>query len=372
MLVFNAGSSSLKYGLFDGSGALLTEGNVKRIGSAECVDHGAAVERVLRDLQARPDGVSAVRAAGHRVVHGGPELWQPTLVDEAVLATLARHAELAPLHNGPSLTVMRAARSLLADVPHVAVFDTGFHHELPAVAQAYALPRELTERFAIRRYGFHGISCAYLMRRIGELGIAPSSRTLLCHLGSGASVTAVLEGRSVDTSMGFTPLEGLMMGTRSGDLDAGLVLFLQRHAGLDPDGLEQVLEKESGLRGVSGTTGDLAELERLAATGDARAAAAIELFCYRVRKYLGAFWAVLGGVDLIVFSGGIGENSAFARERILGPMNGLGWSLDETANAGGADFADARRISTEGSSPAIWVIPTDEAVQIARHVRELV
>jgi acetate kinase len=368
ILVFNAGSSSLKYGVFDAAGAILTEGNVKRVGSPECADHAAAVERVLRELRETPGRLEAVRAVGHRVVHGGSELWRPTLIDETVMSALARHTELAPLHNGPSLTVIRAARTLLASVPHAAVFDTGFHHDLPAVAKAYALPIELSERFGLRRYGFHGISCAHLVRRVAELAIAPARRTLLCHLGAGASITAVRDGRSMDTSMGFTPLEGLVMGTRSGDLDPGLVLFLQRHAGLDVDGVERVLEKESGLRGASGTTGDFAELERLGAAGDARASAAIDLFCYRVRKYLGAFWAVLGGVDLIVFAGGIGENSALARERILRPMAEMGWTIDEAANAEGPA---ERRISPQGTKPETWVIPTHEAAQIALHVREL-
>jgi acetate kinase len=310
-----------------------------------------------------------VSAVGHRVVHGGRHFWQPTLINEEVIAGLGELVELAPLHNGPSLLVIRAAQALLPSTPQVAVFDTGFHHELPMVAQIYALPVDVSERWAIRRYGFHGISCQYLVRRVAELDIQPARRLLLCHLGSGASVTAVLDGHSQDTSMGFTPLEGLTMATRSGDLDPGVLMYLERHAGLNVGALEHLLEHDSGLKGVSGRTGDYAALEAATGDGDKQAALAVQVFAYRVRKYLGAYWAVLGGVDAIVFAGGIGENSAAARAAIMDPLAELGWHLDSEANESGRP---ERRISSSGARPEIWVIPTRETLEIARELRVLV
>ncbi len=383
LLVLNAGSSSLKYELFDGDATLL-EGEVARIGGAArhtvrvrngpprsaeraCPDHAAAVDWALAELAAARGAAwpGEVAAVGHRVVHGGPRLWRPTLVDDRVVGELTRQAGLAPLHNGPSLAALRAARALMPGVPHAVVFDTGFHHDLPRVARTYALPTTLAKRWAIRRYGFHGTSCRYLLGRVAELGIEPRRRVLLCHLGAGASVTAALDGRSRDTSMGFTPLEGLVMATRSGDVDPALPLFLERHAGLAPGDVERLLEHESGLLGLGGT-GDYAALETAAAAGDARAELALQVFAYRVRKYLGAYWAALGGVDLIVFAGGIGEHSAEARRRILGPMARLGWALDGARNAAGPP---ERPVSPDGQVPAIWVIPTREALQIAREVQ---
>jgi acetate kinase len=367
ILVFNAGSSSLKYELIDGQDIAVAEGQVARLGQPGAPDHAAALARALDELRrVAPDALARVRAVGHRVVHGGPDLWQPTPIDAAVVAALEHHAELAPLHNGPALAVILAARAALPSVPHVAVFDTGFHRDLPAVAREYALPADLVARHALRRYGFHGISCAYLVGRLAALGVAPRERVVLCHLGAGASVTAVRGGRSVDTSMGFTPLEGLVMATRSGDVDPGLLFYLQRHAGLDAPALERLLERESGLKGLGGRSGDYAELEELAGQGDAPAALALEVFAYRVRKYLGAYWAALGGVDVVVFSGGIGENSAAARARILGPLAAVGWTLDPTANAAGHG---ERPIGIPGVAPALWVVPTREAAEIARQVR---
>jgi len=334
LLVLNAGSSSLKYELLDDRERSAARGEVASIGAERavqtltldgrtnrgeraCPDHRAALEWALAELdRALPGWPERVAAVGHRIVHGGARLWAPTRVDDEVVAELERQAELAPLHNGPGLAALRAARALRPDVPHVVVFDTGFHHDLPPVAREYALPADLVARWEIRRYGFHGSSCRYVLARAAELGIAPRERAIVCHLGAGASVTAARDGRSVDTSMGFTPLEGLIMGTRSGDLDPALPLFLQRHGGLDAAEVERLLERESGLRALGQRSGDYAELERAAAQGDARADLALELFAYRIRKYLGAYWAALGGVDLIVFTGGIGERSAVVRDRV--------------------------------------------------------
>jgi acetate kinase len=393
VLVLNAGSSSLKYEVFDGDGdgdVAVAGGEVSRIGQPEprhrgpraaggvavavaCPDHAVAVGLVLEGLRAGagPDErlLERIGAVGHRVVHGGPTLSAPVLVDDGVEATLERFTELAPLHNGPALAGIRAARAALPGVPHVAVFDTGFHRDLPAVARTYALPRALRERHALRRYGFHGISCEYVVRRLDELGVRPARRTVVCHLGAGASVTAIRDGRSVDTSMGFTPLEGLVMATRSGDVDPGLLLHLLRHPEPGAPGgaaLERVLEHESGLRGLAGRSGDYAELEPAAAAGDAAANLALEVFAYRVRKYLGAYWAVLGGVDVVAFTGGIGEHGAAARARILAPLAGVGWRLDVAANAAGPPERAVGR-----GRPAIWVIPAREAAQVSRHVRAL-
>ena len=389
LLVLNAGSSSLKYEMLTRGEATVARGAVSRIGTGQaahvlaleggrtlssqfaCPDHQTAVRQAFLDLAQALGGdwTKRVEGVGHRVVHGGVRLWKPTLVDDAVVDVLERQIELAPLHNRPSVRAIRAARALLPGVPQVAVFDTGFHHDLPPVARAYALPLELAERFGIRRFGFHGISCQYLVRRIAELRIEPSKRTIVCHLGAGASLTAVLDGRSVDTSMGLTPLEGLVMATRAGNLDPGLVLFLERHTGLGPDALDHVLERESGLLGLSGISGDYAELEARARAGEARAQLALEIFAYRARGYLGAYTAVLGGVDLVVFSGGIGEHSAGARAAIVEPLAALGWRLDRDRNAAGEP---ERMVSPPGAAPGIWVIPTREELAIARDAWEVI
>ena len=366
--VLNAGSSSLKYELFTPSGESVTAGNVERIGQADgCPDHDVAVQRAIADLTARlPDWRERVVAVGHRVVHGGPNLYQPTLVDNAVIAELERNLSLAPLHNRPALDAIRSARRLLNHVPHVVVFDTGFHHDLPLVARTYAIPTDLAERWAIRRYGAHGISCEYLAERLAQLEPG-RPRAILCHLGAGASLTAIAGGHSVDTSMGFTPLEGLVMATRSGDLDPSIVLYLQREAGVSAAELSDLLEHESGLKGLSGVSGDFRAVEGAAAAGDSAARRALDVFSYRIRKYLGAYWAALAGLDAIVFAGGIGENSAALRAAVLDPLGALGLELDPIANAVGPA---ERRISRPDSAIAIWIIPTREALVIARHAIE--
>jgi acetate kinase len=363
--VLNAGSSSLKYELFTPTGASVAVGNIERVGQPDgCSDHDVAVQRAIADLTARfPDWRDRVVAVGHRVVHGGPTLYQPTLVDDSVIADLERHLSLAPLHNRPALHAIRAARRLLSHVPHVVVFDTDFHHNLPPVARTYAIPTDLAERWAIRRYGAHGISCEYLAERLVELDPG-RHRAVLCHLGAGASLTAIQEGRSVDTTMGFTPLEGLVMATRSGDLDPAIVLYLQRQAGLTAAELSNILEHESGLKGLSGSSGDFQAVEASAAAGDAAARLALDVFAYRVRKYLGAYWATLSGLDAIVFAGGIGENSSALRAAVLDPLRTLGVELDPTANETGPA---ERRISRPDSPVSIWIIPTRETLVIARH-----
>ncbi len=367
--VLNAGSSSLKYELLTEGMTPLAQGIVERIGQRDsCPDHATAVQYALTDLDQRvPEWRSHLIAVGHRVVHGGPNLWQPTPVDNAALTEIERWTPLAPLHTPIALSAMRTALHLLPTVLHVAVFDTGFHHELPPVARTYALPPDLCERWAIRRYGFHGISCAYLVQRLNQLE-AKSRRAILCHLGAGASITAVRDGCSVDTSMGFTPLEGLVMATRSGDLDPAIPLYLQEQAGLSRARVASLLESESGLQGLVGAS-DFRTIEQRARAGDQRARLAVDIFAYRIRKYLGAYWAILGGLDALVFAGGIGEHSAFLRHAVVAPLESLGLQLDASANAAGPA---ERRISPSAAPVAIWVIPTRESAFIARQVFDLV
>ena len=293
----------------------------------------------------------AVDAVGVRVVHGGSTFVKPVLVDDAVLDEIRKLAELAPLHNPMAVKVIEETRRTRPGVPIVAVFDTAFHQTLPPVAARYAVPQDL----GVRRYGFHGISYSYVSSRVD------ASRHIICHLGNGASVCALRDGRSVDTSMGFTPMEGLVMGTRAGDLDPGVILYLMRQGHSEAD-LDELLNHHSGLLGVSGSSGDVRELENAANAGDANAALALEIFAYRVAKYIGAYSAVLGGVDAVTFTAGIGEHSAFLRSRICHRLGFLGVDLDEDLNR--AARSDERRISR--GPVHVWVIPTNEELEIAR------
>ena len=294
---------------------------------------------------------SAIDAVGIRVVHGGSRFVKPTRVDDAVVAAIRELVELAPLHNPAALEVIEETRKKMPGVPIVTVFDTAFHQTMPAVASTYAIPSDL----GIRRYGFHGISYSYVSSRVD------AKRHIICHLGNGASICALRDGRSVDTSMGFTPMEGLVMGTRPGDLDPGAILYLLR-SGQNAPNLESLLNHESGLRGLSGRTGDVRDLEAAAGNGDVRAEFALELFAYRARKYIGAYCAVLGGIDALTFTAGIGEHSASMRFRICQRLEFLGIELDETLNR--AARTDERGIS-RGRVP-VWVIPTNEELEIAR------
>lgn len=364
--VLNAGSSSLKYELVAAGGEVLAAGLVERVGAGGCSNHQEATAQAFDDLSARvPDWQERTVAVGHRLVHGGATLWQPTRIDGRVLSELEAEIPLAPLHTPAALQVIRAALQILGGVPHIAVFDTGFHHDLPAVARTYALPPEVRERFAIRRYGFHGISVEYVTERLARL--APGSRrAIVCHLGAGASITAVCDGKSRDTSMGFTPLEGLPMATRSGDLDPSIPLFLQSQGGWSTAEVSHLLEHDAGLKGVGGGSGDFREIEARAGQGDERARLAFDLFAYRIRKYVGAYWAALEGLDALVFTAGIGEHSATLRAAVVEPLGALGLNLDPRANAAGAA---ERRISPPEAQIGIWVIPTDESAVIARHAR---
>ena len=345
-LAFNCGSSSIKCAVIEtDSGERSFELRLEDIGRAEprliigttthatgsSLDIAAAIDRVLAELRGRWAELGRIDAVVHRVVHGGESFTAPVILEPEIVERLGELEHLAPLHNPPAIRAIRGARTLFAHVPHVAVFDTAFHVTLPARAREYALPEDIRARFGIRRYGFHGISHADVAARTAALLGKPAQelRMISCHLGSGASVAAIEYGRSVETSMGMTPLEGLVMGTRAGDLDPGILLELQRH--LAPEALEELLNKGAGLVGLTGS-GSMHEIEQRAAAGDESCRLAIGLFSHRVRKYLGAYAAVMGGVDAIAFTGGIGEHSALLRHRCLQRLQFLGAHLDEQRN----------------------------------------
>jgi acetate kinase len=367
VLVLNCGSSSVKYEVLEvgttGSPRRLRQSLIERVGEAAVPDHGAAIRTVLEEVHAAHVRVDAV---GHRVVHGGERFTRATLIDDAVIAAIAELETLAPLHNAPSLAGIRGARAELGGaVPMVAVFDTAFHATLPAQAARYALPDALARRHGIRRYGFHGSSYRSVLARYAALAATTEDRATLValHLGNGCSAAAIKDGRSVDTSMGFTPLEGLVMGTRSGDLDPAIVAHLARVESVPPQEVERWLNERSGLLGVSGQSRDMRELLAREAE-DPAARLAIELFCYRAKKYVGAYLAALGGADAVVFTGGIGEHAAVVRARICEGMSWCGIRLDPARNA--RAIGVEARISVDGTRPAVFVIPADEAGVIAR------
>ena len=389
VLAINCGSSSIKFGLFDAAAigarpdgaSRLAGGHIERLGTDKAELHFETGRGAPRDTTAavhdQAEGVRqiaewmsatrlAVQAVGHRVVHGGPRFRTPTVLDATVVAAIQELEALAPLHNGPSLAGIRACRGVFGgDVPMVAVFDTAFHASLPERAWRYAIPRELADRHGIRRYGFHGISYRAVLERYCALAGRPESRATIValHLGSGCSAVAIENGRSIDTSMGLTPLEGLVMGTRSGDIDPSIVGHLSRTEAAPIDEVEHWLNGRSGLLGLSARSGDLRDLlahER----DDAGAAIAIEVFCYRIRKYIGAYLAALGGAQAVVFTGAIGERSAEVRARICRGLECFGLILDPRANADAA--GGERRISASDARLEAFVIPADEEIEIAR------
>jgi len=392
ILVLNCGSSSIKYQLFEmPAREVLAKGGVERIGEAESVlsqessrgtlsatrgvpDHRTGLDAMVGMLTDPDHGpirsMHAIGACGHRVVHGGEDAGGSCLIDDALEAVIERHIDLAPLHNPPNLTGIRAARAVLGEVPQVACFDTAFHQTLPEAAYHYALPYELYERFRIRRYGFHGTSHQCVTQKAAaQLGRPVDTVSLItCHLGNGCSITAVRDGCSVDTSMGLTPLEGVMMGTRCGDIDPAIPLFLLQH-GYDAAGVDRLLNKESGLAGLSGVSNDLRDVMQAAAAGNARAELALQRYAYSVRKYIGAYLAVLNGCDAIVFTAGVGQHSAAMRRRILEHLEALGIVLDPQRNA--ALDSEGGSIQAADSRVAILVIPTDEEGMIAEETYNL-
>jgi len=344
VLCVNAGSSTLKLAAYDGERQIAKTGGPDNLRDA------------LRDLgPQKPDAI------GHRLVHGGPLHHEPTLIDGALVGSLRSLVRFAPLHLPKALDAIEEAQRIFPGVPQVACFDTHFHWNLPERARRLPLTQELHDE-GVRRYGFHGLSYEFIVSKLGsELG----RRAVVAHLGNGASLAALEDGRSIDTTMAFTPAAGIVMGTRAGDIDPGVALYLLGK-GLDTNALDRLFERESGLRGISGTTSDMRELLRTRATNP-RAALAVEMFAISCRKAIGAFAAVLGGLDTLVFTGGIGENAAQVRAQICQGLDYLGLSFDDRANTEGA-----RRISTAQSTCAALVVPTDEDLVIARHTRALV
>ncbi|MEY9967680.1 acetate kinase [Streptacidiphilus sp. MAP12-16] len=369
ILVLNSGSSSVKFQLIDmADGRRLAAGLVERIGErADCPDHAAAINSVADQLAAAGLGLDSplLAAIGHRAVHGGTRFTAPTLITDEVVDAMRELVPLAPLHNPANITGIEATRKLRPDLPQVAVFDTAFHATMPERAARYAIDTATADRYSIRRYGFHGTSHQYVSRRVAQLlGKSPESvNVIVLHLGNGASASAVAGGRCVDTSMGMTPLEGLVMGTRSGDLDPAILLHLHRVGGLTMDEIDDLLNRRSGLKGLSGDN-DMREIVRRIGEGDETAKLAFDVYIHRLRKYVGGYYAVLGRVDAIAFTAGVGENAVPVREAALTGLEALGIELDPTLNA--VPSAEPRLISSAGSRVAVAVVPTDEELEIAQ------
>lgn len=368
VLVINSGSSSLKYAVVEpDSGKMVADGIVERIGDGPVADHGAALQEAFKQLaeSGQPLADLGLIAVGHRVVHGGPDLYEPTLVDDALIAKVEELAPLAPLHNPPALLGIKVAREALPDLPHVAVFDTAFFHDLPAAAATYAIDRDVSAQWRIRRYGFHGTSHQYVSEQAAVYLGEPldSLNQIVLHLGNGASASAIAAGKPVDTSMGLTPMEGLVMGTRSGDVDPGVITYLARTAHMSVEDIETMLNTSSGVRGLGGEI-DFRVLHQRIESGDAAAQLAYDVYIHRLRKYIGAYMAVLGRTDVITFTAGVGENDAAVRRDALAGLTGLGIEIDQRRNEN--SDKSARRISADGSRTVVLVVPTDEELAIAR------
>src|SRR5574344_2028237 len=396
ILVLNCGSSSIKYKLFDmESKAVLTSGGIERIGidgsflkftlpngekkilEKDIPEHTVGVEFILETLTNSEYGaiksLDEIKAVGHRMVHGGEKFSKSVLLNEEVLKEFAACNDLAPLHNPANLKGVNAITAILPNVPQVGVFDTAFHQTMPDYAYLYAIPYELYEKYGIRRYGFHGTSHRYVSSEILRyLGIkAEGSKIITCHIGNGGSITAVKDGKSVDTTMGLTPLEGIMMGTRSGDIDAGAVTSLMEKEGLNTTGVMNLLNMKSGLLGISGVSSDMRDLSAAVNEGNSRAALAKKMYSYKIRKYIGAFAAAMGGVDVIVFTGGVGENRNEIREAVCENMEFLGIKIDKEINSKIILGADGI-ISTPDSKVKVVVLPTDEELMIAKDTLDIV
>ena len=394
ILVLNSGSSSVKYKLIDTDGEkVLAEGGVEKIGLADgflkykradgskdivelgLTDHKGAIEAVLRQLTDKTEGCiksySEIDAVGHRVVHGGEKFAKSVIIDDAVKEMIRQCYDIAPLHNPANMTGIEAMEALLPGVPQVGVFDTAFHQTMPAKSFMYALPYKYYEEDGVRRYGFHGTSHRYVSQRVAEiLGVdIHSVKIITCHVGNGGSITAVDGGRSVDTSMGLTPTEGLMMGTRVGDIDPGVLTYLMTKHNLSAADVQRIINKEGGIAGVTEISSDMREIEAAVAAGNERARLGLEMYEQRITKYIGAYAAEMGGVDIIVFTGGVGENQTGLRADVCAPLAFTGVEIDAEANkARGVEAV----ISTPGSKVKVVVVPTDEELMIARDTAALV
>ena len=394
ILVLNSGSSSVKYKLIDTDGEhVLAEGGVEKIGLDDgflkykradgskaiinlgLTDHKGAIEAVLRLLTDPAEGCirsyGEIDAVGHRVVHGGEKFAKSVLIDDDVKRMIRECYDIAPLHNPANMTGIEAMEALLPGVPQVGVFDTAFHQTMPASSFMYALPYKYYKEDGVRRYGFHGTSHRYVSQRVCEiLGVdIKDVKIITCHVGNGGSITAIEGGRSVDTSMGLTPTEGLMMGTRVGDVDPGALTYLMTKHGLTAADMQRIINKESGMAGISGISSDMREIEAAVNAGDERASLGLEMYIKRITKYIGAYAAEMGGVDIIVFTGGVGENQTGLRADVCAPLAFMGVEIDKEANAARGTEAV---ISTAASKVKVVVVPTDEELMIARDTAALV
>lgn len=394
ILVLNCGSSSIKYALYNmDDKSVMTSGGAERVGL-----DGAFVKvklpngekkQIMHDIPEHTEGVKfifslltdpeigvikdlkEIDAVGHRMVHGGEKFNKSVLLTDEVLKAFEACTDLAPLHNPANLKGVKAVSELMPGLPQVGVFDTAFHQTMPAHSYLYAIPYELYEKYGVRRYGFHGTSHRYVSQRVCEfLGVNPADKKIItCHIGNGGSVAAVDGGKCVDTSMGLTPLEGLMMGTRSGDIDGGAITFLEKKLGLDADGMSNLLNKKSGLLGISGISSDMREIDTAVEQGNERAKIALDMYNYRIKKYVGAYAAAMGGCDIIVFTAGVGENQYSMREQVCAGMEYMGVKLDVEKNK--TVRGEEAIISTPDSKVTVCVIPTDEELMIATDTMNL-
>lgn len=393
ILVVNCGSSSIKYQLFNMTDeSVLAKGLVERIGlegaqlthqpagkekvvlTADIKNHSIGIKMVL-DALTHPDhgvvkSMQEINAIGHRVVHGAERFADSVLITPQVMDALEECIDLAPLHNPPNILGINACSELMPKTPQVGVFDTAFHQTMPKHAFLYGLPYEAYEKYGVRRYGFHGTSHRYVSQRAGELmkEHMTNLRIITCHLGNGASIAAVKNGKSVDTSMGFTPLEGLVMGTRCGEIDPAIITYLMKKEGLTPDQIDTYLNKKSGVLGLSGISSDFRDIEEAANEGNERAQLALDVFAYKVRKYIGGYVAAMGGVDAIIFTAGLGENSVSMRDKICQGLEYLGTRIDPVKNN---VRGKATEISVDGAKVKIFVIPTNEELVIARDTEQI-
>ena len=387
ILVLNCGSSSIKYKLFDmTTKEVLAQGGIEKIGlvgsflkltlpngekkilEKDIPEHTAGIEFILNTLVSPEYGaiksLDEINAVGHRMVHGGERFSESVLLNKEVLDAFIACNDLAPLHNPANLKGVNAVSAILPNVPQVGVFDTAFHQTMPDYAYIYAIPYELYEKYGVRRYGFHGTSHRYVSQRVCEfLGVDPKGKKIItCHIGNGGSISAIKDGKCIDTSMGLTPLEGLVMGTRSGDIDAGAVTFIMEKEGLNATGVSNLLNKKSGVLGVSGVSSDMRELEAAVAAGNPKAILTEKMYFYRIKKYIGAYAAALGGVDIILFTGGVGENQANCRSEVCEGLEFMGVKIDLEKNKVRGEEAI---ISADDSKVTVAVIPTDEELMIA-------
>jgi acetate kinase len=394
ILVINCGSSSLKYQLIDMANEdALAKGLVERIGIEGSIltqkangekfvieepmkDHKDAIKLVLSALVNKKHGVikdmSEIAAVGHRVVHGGEKYANSVLIDDEVMKSIEDCIKLAPLHNPPNIIGINACKALMPNTPMVAVFDTAFHQTIPEYAYIYAIPYELYKKYGIRKYGFHGTSHRYVSKVAADMMGKDISdlKIITCHLGNGASLCAVDGGKSVETSMGFTPLEGVAMGTRSGSIDPAIITYLMQELNLSIEEVNNLMNKKSGVYGISGVSSDFRDIEKAAAEGNHRAQLSLDVFHYKIKRYIGSYAAVMGGVDCVVFTAGLGENDPSSRSKICKGLEFLGINIDEKKNNEGRGFAKV--ISTDDSKVKVFVIPTDEELMIARDTEEII